>query len=230
MAWLTSDAIGSASRLWDSAARGTLGLLGGGGCGACRVRAPSGLCGPCAATLEPATGELSIPGVAHTWALLNYAHARDLVLALKAGDRRLVDPVATAMATELRSAGPITDVLCPATIITWAPTSAARARERGGDQAEVLARALATHTGLRCRRLLRRAAGSPPQHGRSAAQRRIGPAFRCVRQPGPSVLVVDDVMTTGGTIAAVARALHARTPDCVVGAMAMAKSGWSAAG
>jgi predicted amidophosphoribosyltransferase len=219
--------VSQAGHLWGAAATSLAGLLGAGGCGICGAQAPSGLCVGCAATLAPPVGDLHIAGVAHTWALLDYAGARDLVLALKSGDRRLVQAVAVAMASELSSADPFTDVLCPDTVITWAPTSAARARQRGGDQAEVLARALGECTGMRCRRLLRRAPGSPPQHGRSAAARRQGPVFACVATPGSSVVVVDDVMTTGSTMAAAAQVLRIRNPQCVVGAMAMAQSGAS---
>ncbi|HEX8771251.1 MAG TPA: phosphoribosyltransferase family protein, partial [Acidimicrobiales bacterium] len=93
--------------------------------------------------------------------------------------------------------------------MTWAPTTGARRRERGFDQAELLARAVARRLGLPCRRLLRRRPG-PAQTGRDREGRQSGPAFTTRRVTGPArVLLVDDIVTTGATVSAAARALRA---------------------
>lgn len=181
------------------------------------------LCARCAAGLRPPTHQPRVRGVAHTHALCNYATARPLVLALKHGDHRLAPAVGAALAAVLRSHAPIADVVGPDTVVTWAPTAASRARRRGGDQAEVLARAVAQSAGLGCAALLRRRLGSGTQHGRGAAERQSVrfSAWRAGRIGG-SVLVVDDVVTTGSTLAAAAAALRAANPWCVVGALALA--------
>jgi predicted amidophosphoribosyltransferase len=91
--------------------------------------------------------------------------------------------------------------------VTWAPTTAARRHRRGFDQAHLLARAVARRLRLRCVRTLRRRPGMA-QTGRSLAERRTGPVFSA-RGPVPArILLIDDVVTSGATVAAAARALR----------------------
>jgi len=86
-------------------------------------------------------------------------------------------------------------------VVTWAPTTPRRIRLRGHDQSALLATSVAR--GLRVRRLrtLRRT-DDRAQTGSSRHERLRGPQFvarsRAVR--GCSVLLVDDVMTTGTTL------------------------------
>jgi predicted amidophosphoribosyltransferase len=95
-------------------------------------------------------------------------------------------------------------------LVTWVPTTALRRRRRGFDQGELLARKVASRLGLRCERLLVRLPGAS-QTGLSRPERLAGPRLelrRRVRVP-PSVLLLDDVVTTGGTISAAAFRLRA---------------------
>ncbi len=104
-------------------------------------------------------------------------------------------------------------------IITWAPTSPRRARKRGYDQAELLARALAAHWRKPCRRMLfrRHGAAQTGQTRHDRLDRAHGPSFasRPLRKP-PRVLVIDDVVTTGATLFAARDALLAAGARSVV--------------
>jgi predicted amidophosphoribosyltransferase len=93
--------------------------------------------------------------------------------------------------------------------------------------AELLARRVARHLRVPCRRLLVRAPG-PAQTGRSAADRWAGPAFTARWAARGTVLVVDDVVTTGATMAAAARSLRSVGAEQVV-VLALARTPLKAA-
>jgi predicted amidophosphoribosyltransferase len=131
--------------------------------------------------------------------------ARELVARVKYWRARATVPwLATQMARLVVAAGADID----AGVATWAPTTTSRRYARGFDHAEILARAVARELGLRARSTLRRRPG-PPQTGRPAGARRVGPQFDSRHGVVPArVLLVDDVATTGATIAAAADALR----------------------
>lgn len=91
-------------------------------------------------------------------------------------------------------------------VITFVPLSAGRRRERGYDQAELLARALAKKTGCPMRALLRKEIHTKPQSGtadRSARRANVRGVYGAVKEAvteGERVLLVDDVVTTGATL------------------------------
>lgn len=96
----------------------------------------------------------------------------------------------------------------PADVVTWAPTHTARRRRRGYDQAELLARAVARALGVPCRRLLRRTDRAGPQTKLGRAERLLAPAFAPTGDVRGRVIVVDDVVTTGATLAVAAAVLR----------------------
>ena len=93
-----------------------------------------------------------------------------------------------------------------ATLALPVPLHRARERERGFNQAELLAR----HLGIRVdSRLLWRRKNTPSQTGLSRSQRalNLSAAFEVTRTPPDCVMVVDDVYTTGSTLHEIAKTL-----------------------
>ena len=170
------------------------------------------ICPRCQRAIE-SSPVVTSTGVPRVLAALRFEGvARDVVLALKYGRRRAV---ARRLATLIVARVPRVE-LDGLGVVTWAPTSGARARDRGFDQAELLARAVARHLRLPCRRLLHRVHG-PHQTGRSREQRLHGPTFRArPMHRSVGVLVVDDVVTTGSTLGSAVHALHEAGAERVV--------------
>jgi ComF family protein len=150
----------------------------------------------------------SVPdGLSSLTALARYdGDVPRLVAALKyRGERHVVDHLARLLSSRW-PADQLIDVVC------WAPTSVRRRRERGFDQAEILARAVASNIDRPVMSLLVRISDAQSQTGKTASQRHAGVAFTVHEQraqciSGYHVLVIDDVVTTGATMTAAAQAL-----------------------
>jgi ComF family protein len=116
--------------------------------------------------------------------------------------------VAESMAAQI-AAGTPSDLLSGATLVP-VPLHPKRLRSRGFNQATVLAAALGGRAGLPVADLLVRSGPAAPQAGLHRAERRAGPAGTiATRGRAPArVLLVDDVVTTGATLAACSAALR----------------------
>jgi len=206
-------------------------------CAACDARVARGapLCAPCAASLEPISAAcprcaeplagpvslvcarcrrrpLPIDGIVSPWRYggelgralrrLKFERRPDLGRALAP----LIAPFLAAAAT---AAG--VDLVVPV------PLHWRRLVARGYNQADVLCRHAAAQLAVPCRpRLLRRRRATQPQTGLSARHRarNLDGAFAVPTRSiplvtGRRVLLFDDVVTTGATLAAAARALRA---------------------
>jgi ComF family protein len=146
-------------------------------------------------------------------------HGARIVQALKYRDgRRLVAPLADQLALRWAEVSPA----APGLVVTWVPTSGRRRRDRGFDQSELLARALARRLGANARPLLRRRPG-PAQTGLDRAARQASAGYRTTARPGGPVLLLDDVCTTGSTLRAAAAALAA-SGDAPIGHLVLART------
>jgi predicted amidophosphoribosyltransferase len=189
--------------------RGALGIVAPPLCLCCRAplvrpaRGPA-LCDRCSVEIERAAGqELRADGIDAGFAPLPYLGAgRRLVAALKFSRLLVVAELGAALIAAGASRRALDAVIVPV------PGAPIRSLRRGFDPAAELAAALSGYTGSAVCRCLRRR-DLRRQRGRSRGRRLAEPPAVVAIGPTPrTALLVDDVVTTGATIDACARALR----------------------
>lgn len=189
-------------------------------CAGCGREGPP-LCEACAPALDrrldaPAgvpiglPGELPAPLLQLDWCAPFSGAVRSALHAIKyGGEQRLAEPLGAAIARRWARVGVGTD------IVTHVPVHADRARSRGYDQAQLIARAAARHLGLPYAPLLTRQRATIAQFDLDRGDRAANVAGAFLADPGrmPSpvgrwVLLIDDVITTGATLGACAESLE----------------------
>jgi ComF family protein len=177
-------------------------FLGHGGCGICGLpleATEAGTCGRCLA---------APPLIARTRSAVAYGEiARSIALRLKYGRKIALAKTMARFMAPLAAAGP--DIL-----LVPVPLHRRRTWTRGFNQSALVAGELSRRLGVAARHdLLQRVKPTPPLKGMSLSQRRrtVQGAFRVAAGAdlrGRTVVLVDDVLTTGSTTEACAKALH----------------------
>ncbi len=179
------------------------------------------LCASCRARLTPAPVRTLAPGGVPVVAAVPYRDTvQRVLLACKQGRTGLAAPLGGLLAAALAAALAAVAAPGPEVELCAVPSTRAAFRRRGFDPARlVLAR-----TGHRDARVLRPARPHRVQKGlgRDARRANLHGVHRARRRlDGRRFLLVDDVVTTGATIAEAARAVRAAGGE-VVGAVAIA--------
>ncbi|MBV7294819.1 ComF family protein [Corynebacterium sp. TAE3-ERU12] len=192
-------------------------------CPGCNMAGVATVCRDCRAVFAAAPAPISprvVVGVP-VFSCGLYAHQRQhVVLAAKEhgnrAARNVMGAVLAAAVGRLAAQGEIPDPRVEPVVLIPAPTRVWSARRRGGDPvAYACTIAAAKHTDLKVVRAVKTTGGAIDSVGLSADQRRRNLAGNIALTPAVSrahhahAILVDDVLTTGATVAETSRVLRA---------------------
>lgn len=180
-------------------------------CAGCGRRTAQGLCPACCAAIRRPPGVRPPVGLDEWYAAGIYeGPLREAIARLKYRNARATLGLLVALA----------DAALPGDLrvgrVTWVPASEGRRRRGGFDHAALLAEALARARDLPVGALLTRL-DRGAQTQRAPRDRHAGPRLSCTEAPPRSVLLVDDVATTGATMRNAAATLHGEGCERVIG-------------
>lgn len=233
-------------------ARGLLNFIFPPRCGVCLAFGPEVLCAECRAAIDrlapPWCASCGTPAafphadlVCRTGvvsAVRSFGRYRGIlgegIKGLKFQGRRAVGPELSALLAEFAASAdgppPTPRDLATADLIVPVPLHASRLAERGFNQAALLAVAIGAATGVPIEPVLLRTRATAFQHTVTPRERieNLRGAFAVapgVSVKGARVLLIDDLLTTGATVAECAKVLR-RAGAAAVGAITLARAGF----
>lgn len=159
----------------------------------------------------------------HAWVATDYSGlAKEVIRTYKfVHQRTAANNIAEVIAEKIRAH--VDQLELAKYVVVHVPTATSRRRQRGFDHAELLARKVAQRLGLKHQPALGRL-GQSRQVGLARASRLALSDNKYFARPhlplkGKNILIIDDVITTGGTLKAVTKTLRqagARRVDAAV--------------
>ena len=178
-------------------------------CLLCGKAADDSVCPECLARLsgEERLQRFSLPYLEGALTLFDYGHKSLMPLLFAAkdrGDHKIVLFFARLYAARRN------ELCAPIDLVTFAPRRKSSVWKNGFDQSAMLSEDFAALCGLPWQKVLRRRGFSRRQHGlaREARMQNAKNKFCvCRNVRGKTILLIDDVITTGATVASCAQAL-----------------------